>query len=319
MRRIERLINLIAALLETRRPLTAEEIRERIAGYDQPNQEAFRRAFERDKEALRAMGVPVELRSTGVAGLDADGYIIPKDKYYLPELNLAPEELAALRLTAEALVGGGNVAESGLMKLSIDAPSATWAGPRVVWGADVAAEQPLLGPLYEALLQRRPVTFGYVAASGDAGSRTVEPYGLVHRGGHWYLVGRDPSRDAVRSFKVSRMSGTIRAEDGTFEVPDSFDAQQHLAREPWQFGDGSDATAVVRFEPAMRWWADQNLEGLSRRVVADGAVEVELPVANPDAFVSWIIGFGDSVEVVSPPDLRARLVDHVRSSASGLA
>jgi proteasome accessory factor B len=64
MQRIERLLNLIAALLDSARPMTAEEIRSRIAGYDQANHEAFRRAFERDKDALRGMGIPLEVRST---------------------------------------------------------------------------------------------------------------------------------------------------------------------------------------------------------------------------------------------------------------
>ncbi len=62
MRRIERLINLIAALLETSRPMSAEDIRRNIAGYDQPSHDAFRRAFERDKGSLRAMGIPLDVR-----------------------------------------------------------------------------------------------------------------------------------------------------------------------------------------------------------------------------------------------------------------
>src|SRR5918992_1189633 len=105
VRRIERLINLIAALLESRRPLTAEEIRAEIAGYDQETHEAFRRAFERDKEALRAMGVPLEVRPTDPFSDQADGYFIDKSSYYLPELDLAPDELAALRLAADSVLG----------------------------------------------------------------------------------------------------------------------------------------------------------------------------------------------------------------------
>src|SRR5688500_18264737 len=161
MRRIERLINLIAALLETRRPLTAEEIRDRIAGYDQSSHEAFRRAFERDKEALRSMGIPLETRALSAFGDDPDGYIIPKDKYYLPELDLAPDELAALRLAAGALIGAGQAAEAGILKLSVDAAAETPAPPRVTWGADLDAEQPMLGPLYAAVSDRTPVSFDY--------------------------------------------------------------------------------------------------------------------------------------------------------------
>src|SRR5918997_665224 len=107
MRRIERLVNLIAALLETHRPLTAEDIRHQVAGYGGTSLEAFRRSFERDKETLRDMGVPLEIVPTDAFSEQADGYIIPKDRYYLPELDLEPEELAALKLASEAMLGRG--------------------------------------------------------------------------------------------------------------------------------------------------------------------------------------------------------------------
>src|SRR5688500_16511119 len=116
MLRIERLINLIAALLDGRRPLTASEIRERIAGYDSQSAEAFRRTFERDKAELRDMGIPIE---TVKDEDDNDAYVIPADKYYMPELDLQPDEIAALKLAADAILGVGEQAGSGLKKLSI--------------------------------------------------------------------------------------------------------------------------------------------------------------------------------------------------------
>ena len=314
MRRIERLINLIAALLETSRPMSAEDIRTSIAGYDQPNHDAFRRSFERDKEALRSMGIPLDVQP--VPGSDVDGYIIPKDKYYLPELDLEPDELAALRLTASAVLGGGDLAESGLRKLSVDegrAGSLDWGGPRIVWGADVAIEQPLLGSLYEALLDRVPVSFSYETAKGDSSTRTIEPYGLVHRSGHWYLVGREVAQDAVRSFKVSRIRDEIGKAEGTYAIPDDFDAESHLTGEPWEIGEDV-VDVVVRFDPEVAWWADQNLPADSISHASDGGRTVEMRVANLDALISWLIAFGDRVEIVSPAAARAQLVQHLRSA-----
>ncbi|MGH2755993.1 MAG: helix-turn-helix transcriptional regulator, partial [Actinomycetota bacterium] len=138
MRRIERLINLIAALLDTERPMTAQEIRDRIAGYDQANFEAFRRAFERDKEALRTMGIPVEMRHTGLDGLaeQPDGYIIPKERYYLPQIDLEHDEMAALRLASDAVLGRAENVAAGFAKLSVDSAPGSWTAPRVMWGAD---------------------------------------------------------------------------------------------------------------------------------------------------------------------------------------
>lgn len=314
MRRIERLINLIIALLETPRPMTARDINERVAGYDQENFEAFRRAFERDKEALRAMGIPIEVRREDpLLDEGTEGYLIPKNRYYLPQLDLEPDEVAALRIAAQAILGRADAAEAGLMKLSLDAGAAPTEGPRIVWGADLAAEQPLLAPLYEALLARTTVAFDYQASGAETSTtRQVEPYGLVHRKGHWYLLGRDQDRKAIRAYRVTRMSGGVRIEDGTFEVPEGFDADAHLGREAWEIGSGADSAAVIRFDPSIRWWAEQNLHDAPRRESGDGALDVELQAANLDALVSWVIGFGDGIEIVSPPEARRRLLDHLK-------
>lgn len=315
MRRIERLINLIAALLDTSRPMTAEQIREEIAGYgDQANFEAFRRAFERDKEALRAMGIPLEVVPTDALGGGTEGYIIPKSKYYLPELDLEPDELAALRLAAEAIVGGGDAPEAGLMKLTVDEPGASWGGARVMWGADVAAEQPLLGPLFSALIDKTAVGFSYRAANGEESARKLEPYGLVHRKGNWYLVGRDRDRDAVRAFKVSRIGGLVAKLEGAYKVPGSFDAASHLGGEAWEIGPGETETAVIRFDRSVRWYIEQNMPDLEYKEGPGGSLEVEAPFANLEALISWALGFGDEIEIVSPPIARAALLEHLQAT-----
>jgi proteasome accessory factor B len=317
MRRIERLVNLIAALLETRRPMTAADIRSRIAGYDQDNHEAFRRAFERDKEALRAMGIPVELHRLDEAlGEAAEGYIIPKERYYLPDLELAPDELAALRIAAETVLGAADAAEAGLMKLTLDSPDAPSQGPRLVWGADLAAEQPLLSPLYSALFERTPVAFDYVrAGEDDPARREVEPYRLLHRRGHWYVVGRDRDRAAVRAFKLSRIRSPVEPLDGTYDVPDDFDATEHLG-EGWEIGT-EPTTAVVRFDADMRWWAERNLAEGHKTEASGGALDVEMPVSNVDALVSWALGFGDRIEIRRPEEARRRLLSHLEPFLTG--
>lgn len=321
MKRIERLINLIAALLETERPLTAAEIRESIAGYDQSSQEAFRRAFERDKEHLRAMGVPLETVVTGLdpASDQPDGYIIPKDRYYLPELKLEEDELAALRLAAEAISGAGGSAESGLLKLSVDAEGMPTSGPRARWGADLAAEQPHLGPLYGALIERRPVSFTYRGASGSETERALEVYALIHRRGNWYAVGRDRDKNAVRAFRLSRFVTSVTSQEGAYSIPEDFDPATHLKGEAFEIGasDSGAALARVRVDPRMRWWVEQNMSPASTTALGDGGLMIELPMANVDALVSWALGFGPDVEIVEPEDARRALVEHLRPYLEG--
>ncbi len=288
--------------------MTAEDIRRDISGYDQPSFDAFRRAFERDKEALRAMGIPLEVRPTDPFSEQADGYIIEKSSYYLPDLDLEPDEVAALRLAADAVLGGAEEAGSGMLKISMAGPSEDSPG-RVMWGADVAAEQPHLGPLYAALLEREPVTFEYEAADGNVTSRAVEPYGLIHRRGNWYLVANDRSHDEPRTFKVSRIKSEIEAGEGTFEIPAAFDAAGYVAKESWETG-AEDITAVVRFDEGLAWWVEQNLPGYTR-VESETATEVEIPVANPEALISWLIEFGDQIEIVSPESLRVLVCERL--------
>src|SRR3954468_8398679 len=94
--RLERLLNLTAALLDATVPLSIDDVRERVPGYPEEAGETFRRAFERDKESLRHMGIP--LRTQDIPGSDppTTGYRIRRDEYALADPGLAPDELAAL-------------------------------------------------------------------------------------------------------------------------------------------------------------------------------------------------------------------------------
>lgn len=315
MRRIERLINLIAALLEAESPMTAEQIRERISGYDSAdNHEAFRRAFERDKADLKQMGIPIETRQLDAFGDTPPGYIIPKSSYYLPELDLEADELAALRIAATAVLGVEEEAGSGVMKLSMGAIDEASSGARLAWNADVAASQPLLGPLYSVVAERVPITFDYQPAGTDEpGSRTVWPYALVHRKGHWYLVGHDDKSDDTRTFKVARITGEPKRGEGTYDIPSDFSAEKHVLAHVGT--EGEQVVATVRFDESLRWWPEQNLAGANGTEGPDGSFEVEMPVASLDALVAFAVWWGTKVEIVGPPEARARMVERLEAAS----
>ena len=288
--------------------MTAEEIRERISGYDQDSHEAFRRAFERDKQELRDMGIPIDLTKTDPWMDQADGYTIEPGEYYLPQIDLEPDEIAALNIVADAVLGSGQEAEAGFMKLSLEAPQPTVGAPRVLRGADISMDNPYLTAAFTALAERVTLRIDYTTGEGIGGTRTIEPYGLVHRRGHWYLVARDTDKDAIRSFKVSRISDLSRLEL-RYEIPAGFDAQAHLAGEAWEIGPGEVVEAQVRFDPSIGWWAQQNLPGATKTTGTDETVVVAMKVANVDALVSWALGFGEGVEIVGPPIARQRMLE----------
>src|SRR6266498_3582983 len=112
--RVERVLNLLALLLETRVPLTREDLVREVDGYPGALS-AYRRAFERDKETLRGMGVPITTEMIGDAG--EIGYYVRARDYYLPDLGLTPEETAALRVAVSAVSLGNRAGEGALMKL----------------------------------------------------------------------------------------------------------------------------------------------------------------------------------------------------------
>ncbi len=308
MERVERLINLIIALLDTRRPMTAEDIRERVAGYDQTTHEAFRRAFERDKNSLRALGIPLEIVPTDPFSDTADGYIIPKERYYLPPLDLEPDEAAALRVAAESVLGASG--RSGLLKLSLDEAAGSWDAPRLGWEAGIGGDGSALEELYAAVTERRPVRFRYRRSGARTETRTLDPYGLVNSRGHWYVVGRDHERDGIRAFRVDRLTGPPEALPGSFEPPPDFDARAHVAVEPWEIGDRH-VRATVRFAPRWRWWVEQNLADQATAEAPDGAIDVALEVADVERFVTWLLPFGDGFEVLEPPEVRDALLQRL--------
>ncbi|MGH2631038.1 MAG: helix-turn-helix transcriptional regulator, partial [Actinomycetota bacterium] len=126
MEPLERLLNLVGLLLETPKPLTFEEIRATLDAYRADKVDSAKRMFERDKDQLREFGIPLQLVDVDVWGTE-QGYVIPKDEYYLPEIAFTPEELGALLVAAQS--GGENTpAEQAARKLLYGADGGVLAG-----------------------------------------------------------------------------------------------------------------------------------------------------------------------------------------------
>ena len=184
--KLERLLNLTAALLETPRPLTAEEIAEGIFGYPE-DKTAFRRAFERDKDALREMGIPIVMAEVAGSDPPQTGYRIPKDQYYIRDPGLEADELAALHLAASAIRLEGVEGTAGLWKLGgVPARPSSTDAPATM--AAIPVDDRLVS-LFGAVGDRRPVTFTYRDER-----RTVDPYRLDFHRGRWYVTGFDHAR-----------------------------------------------------------------------------------------------------------------------------
>ena len=301
--RVERLTNLLAMLLETSEPLSLVQIAGELRGQYPDGQTARRAAFERDKAALREIGVPIEQEV--VAGGEYAGqtrYWIDRDRYELSGLELDEDETRALQVAMAATRPGSVSGQDALWKLG--------AGPIEGGGAPVAAvvpDLPSLPALRDAVNRRVRVAFEYRDVD-----RRVDPWGLLLRAGFWYLIGFDHGREARRTYRIDRIEGEVEiVDDETFERPADFDPRDAFPDDPKLIGaDEATPEAIVLIDADRAAAAVRDVG--SERVVrqrADGSAELRVACANMPAFRSWLLGYLDAAEVLEPAEVRADIVD----------
>ncbi len=318
--KVERLMNLVIALLSTRQFLTAERIRESVAGYeDSASDEAFSRMFERDKNELRDLGIPLEVgpvnRYSG-----QEGYRINRDAYELPDIDLTSEEAAAVAVAVQLWESPelATAAEGALLKLRaagihVEADAALASVPAVP--ARTRGSEAALGRLLAAIDAGRAVRFEHrMSHNAPYLMRDVEPWGVVTHHGRWYLVGHDRDRDATRTFRLSRIGDDVTAYGPRNAVhkPEDLD----LRRIVTQVTGASQVTGT-----ATVWVAEGRGQDIRRLGAAvedreiggrPGSI-VEVPVRSRDWLARLITGLGPDALVLAPADLRADVVERLRS------
>lgn len=320
----ERLLNLVIALVNTTGKMTKEQIRRSVAGYDASvSDEAFERMFERDKETLRDLGVPVVTVSSAAHG-DDQGYRVDTDAYALPPMELSSAQLGVLALAAE-LWQDQTVradAQRALTKLRVIGDGGGQSDTVAGLAPRIHPAGPALVPLLDATHARQLVEFTYRAAStGEQRRRSVEPWRLVAGGGGWYLVGRDRDRQAARVFRLSRIVGavTVVGEPGAFTVPADADAGELLR----SARDGEARTAWLAVAPdragALR---SRSLEGAAAPVRPDGLTVpsgtdlLAVPYTRTTDLADEVVGYTDAVVVLAPPALREAVVRRLTAAAA---
>lgn len=298
---LERTTNLLALLLEARRPLTLDQISSELAGQYPQNKVAARGAFERDKATLRDVGVPLDTVVLGGDVAGQTGYSIDRANYELAGLDLEPDERRALQLAVAAARSADG--QFGLLKLGGAAGQQTSLVANV---PDLVS----LPPLHTAVTQRCVVEFDYHGAR-----RRLRPYGIMLRQGFWYVVGFDETKSEERTYRVDRIEGGVDVGTaGGFERPAGVDVRSAFPVDPKQLGDSESMVARVVVDAGRATLVRRQLGEAS--VVAsfdDGSIAVEVPCANVEAFRSWLFGWGSYVEVVEPASVREAVVDWLRS------
>lgn len=286
-------------LVDSRRGVTLEEIgAEPSLGYTASG-ESLRRAFERDKAALRAMGVEIVQTPDG----DRPRYRVRPEDLYL-QLDLDDEERAALNVAVSAVDLDHGSAAAGLRKVH-----AAEALPEFAPVLSVPMG-PAVPVAFEALRERRRIRFIY---SGR--DRTLAPFGITSRFGAWYVVGDDGG--GIRTFRADRME-RVEAEGDrdAYLRPEGFRAADHLGDQPWDFGAEPPVTVTVRVAAGHADALLRRLDpGTTTREAPDGQVDVEIEVRSIAGLRSVVLGMLDDAHVVAPAEARDAVVDWLRAIA----
>ncbi|WP_418059132.1 helix-turn-helix transcriptional regulator [Pimelobacter simplex] len=278
----ERLLNLLIMLLVQRRPIAKERIRELL--YPDSRPDAFEKMFERDKDELRSLGVPVEVAPIDPFFDDEVGYRIPPEAFALPEVELTAEEAQVVGIASRvwqhatmAQATTDAVRKLTAAGIDVDLDALEIARPLLT------AEEPAFETCWIAVCERQAIEFDYQRPGDeDPMRRHVEPWGVVRYGGRWYLVGHDADRGAERVFRLSRVVGEVRllGQPGAYDVPPDTDVRSIARRMAPPIPT---ATAVL----LVREGAGHGLRRSAARVTTG--------VAGPDERTGW-----DRVEVVRP-------------------
>jgi predicted DNA-binding transcriptional regulator YafY len=341
--KVQRWIDLLAALLGHRMPVTFAELAKDVPAYLEDGSvsagnpsPSLKRMFERDKLELRELGVPIE--SIGEEGSDESAYRIRTKDFYLPYLGIvsargiekpttvdrygyrsletlafSPDELEAIVDGARRVEQAGDVAlaeeaRSAVRKLAFDLPLGSTDGP-----ADAVLAPPrkrpdprVLATLGDALFRRKRVTFSYRAMRSEAAAeRTVEPYGLFFVSGHWYLASRDVEKDALRNFRVSRIEG-LRANTSRTGTPDYAIPTSFSLRNHAASRQAWEIGDGDVFDAVVEFTGET---GAATAAAALGEPDPSAPtlrrfrVRRADSFARWLLSFAGEAVPVSPAAL----------------
>ena len=350
--KVQRWTDLLAALLVRKFPASFDELARDVPAYASTKSDgaSVMRMFERDKDELRAFGIPIEtvLNDQG----ETLGYRLPSKDFYLPylaiaemgrplskprkvdkygyqalsTLNFEPGELSVISSAIARVRELGDPAlkldgESISRKLAFDLPSQYLEDAdgsiRLPPAAGVRPE--ILEHLNDALLRRKQVTFTYHALHSDqTAERTIEPYGLFFLSSHWYLAGRDAEKDEVRNFRLNRIDAlrvnAKRPQSPDYVVPGEFALREHArSRHPWEIGEGDLTEAIVRFP--RRTGASVSAANLGEPVPGEPGVR-RFRIRRQDAFARWLLSFAGDAVPIAPKELVADYKNALTATSS---
>lgn len=320
----ERLFSLVLALLATENGLTKNEILSTVQGYRQRfdvhgDNSSLERQFERDKDDIRELGVPLET----VESPEASGnnqmlrYRIPKGAYDLPQdVAFSPAEITLLGLAAAVWREGSLSGESRRALMKLRSLGVEADDPIVGYAPRLRARESAFEPLNLALERRVLVQFPYLKPGESASRlRTVAPLALVQHQGRWHLKGIDQEVDESRTFLLSRMVGPVTVTGRVFPLHEGDFAAQALEELEaiW-------AANVAEIEVTSGTDAATRLGkryGLAVPAAREGeTVRLTVNFSDLNILADQLASFGPEVLVLAPRELRDTVLERLRATVA---
>lgn len=305
--KIDRLVSIIMTLLDKRR-IGARELAEMF--------EVSPRTIYRDIDAINMAGIPIR----SISGVGGGFEIMPEykvDKSVFSSADLSAilmglstlsnmargDELANVLAKIRSFIPADKVRDLEIKTDQIRVDFNSWSGNQNI--------QPYLREIKTALEDHRLLSFAYIAHHGNKTVRTVEPYQLVWKSGHWYFYGYCRGRKDYRLFRLSRMSD-LRIKQETFAPRDyqrqTFDFQEII---------GTMRTEIkIRIHQSV---LDRVLEFCTYdHFLPDGDAHyiVSFPFIENEYFYDILLSFGDQCECLAPPHVRAKMARKIRGMAA---
>ena len=308
--RTERMLNLLFVLLNSRTPLTREQIRERVPGYGDSN-EAFERMFERDKAALRDLAIPVETKPVDMFHDDVLGYRIDRSDWLMPEISITAEERTYLALAASAWQ---NAQLSTAARQAVSSVDAREQGAEISVPVSLAKGRRHITEILAAIANGKTVVFDYVGLNqSEVVKRTIDPWRALLHSGHWYLMGFDQDKGEVRTFRTDRIVGDlVETKHEILEsMPKDFDLS--TITDTWEHSDKDATIATVLVRPG---------RAASLRVLAttcdigDEWDELTIPYHHESQLIGLIASSCDVTRVKSPQSLQDSVTRIVTTTLS---
>lgn len=314
----DRLFHLTLALMATHRGLTKDQILSTVRGYREDTEAgvakaSIERRFERDKDILRELGIPLET----VIPPDEDGnnkasiYRIPKDLYDPPPgFSLSGQDIRLLNIAAAVWREGSLSSEARVTHTKLAANGQPVDESLIGFLPMITARDPALTRVREALDAGSQIRFDYLTpGQSSAKTRTVSPLAVVLHEGRWHVLSVEEPEGSERTFLLRRIVSAVEvlgvpargAEPGqvqtmSAELDALFDRQRALLRAP----QGSAAHTVLRNRAGTTTDGDQ----------------LEVHYTDLGAFADELLELSDQVEIIEPQQLREALTSRLQQVVS---